>query len=232
MGDQREQEQVEPGLAVCVAEMYVQFNINENLIDLREKEEIEPNIKSDGCVNFRMRSECDQEQCVNQKDIRIMGRTKHYYYSLDFDVSSCKLIIRLKPNDMKNYSGVQFEFDITTDLVQKQKRAIFKDQHFMDVNVINELAQRYRDKDLYHTGKYYTVKIDNLCNWGADIILFIRDINDSLNEDTLVFLTDGQEYVHDKIQALHKGIDNLIFMIVDNIIIGYQSQNRTMMCTP
>ncbi|KAA6398925.1 MAG: hypothetical protein EZS28_005545 [Streblomastix strix] len=40
------------------------------------------------------------------------------------------------------------------------------------------------------TGKYYTPTIDLDRNWGTDIILIIRDINDSLQEDTLVFMTD------------------------------------------
>ncbi|KAA6369501.1 MAG: hypothetical protein EZS28_034971, partial [Streblomastix strix] len=43
---------------------------------------------------------------------------------------------------------IKFEFDITTDLVQKQKRSMFKDQYFMDIEVANELALAYRDKDV------------------------------------------------------------------------------------
>ncbi|KAA6336545.1 MAG: hypothetical protein EZS28_052868, partial [Streblomastix strix] len=42
---------------------------------------------------------------------------------------------------------IKFEFDITTELVQKQKRSMFKDQYFMDIEVANELALAYRDKD-------------------------------------------------------------------------------------
>ncbi|KAA6394796.1 MAG: hypothetical protein EZS28_009677 [Streblomastix strix] len=127
---------------------------------------------------------------------------------------------------------IKFEFDITTELVQKQKRSMFKDQHFMDVEVANDLAQAYRDKDLNPIGKYYTPTIDLDRNWGTDVIRFIREINDSLQEDTLVFLTDRQKYVYDKIQALPKGIDSIGFMIANNTVIDDESQNQTMLCTP
>ncbi|KAA6375137.1 MAG: hypothetical protein EZS28_029339 [Streblomastix strix] len=165
---------------------------------------------------------------------------------------------------------IKFEFDITTDLVQKQKRSMFKDQYFMDIEVANELALAYRDKDvkqlkrllrkrklsiltdtqiiksfqenfIYFTrlikqlnpiGKYYTPTIDLDRNWGTDIIPFIRDINDSVQDDTLVFLTDRQKYVYDKIQALPKGIDSIGLMIANNTVIDDESQNQTMMCTP
>ncbi|KAA6383112.1 MAG: hypothetical protein EZS28_021361 [Streblomastix strix] len=127
---------------------------------------------------------------------------------------------------------IKFEFDITTDLVQKQKRSMFKDQHFMDIEVANELALAYRDKDLNPIGKYYTPTIDLDRNWGTDVIRFIREINDSLQEDTLVFLTDRQKYVYDKIQALPKGIDSIGLMIANNTVIDDESQNQTMLCTP
>ncbi|KAA6382056.1 MAG: hypothetical protein EZS28_022416 [Streblomastix strix] len=165
---------------------------------------------------------------------------------------------------------IKFEFDITTDLVQKQKRSMFKDQHFMDVEVANELAQPYKDRDvkqlkrllrkhklsiltdtqiiksfannfiyfirllkqLEPTGKYYMPTIDLDRNWGTDVILFIRDINDSIKQDTLVFLTDRQKYVYDKIQALPKGIDSIGLMIANNTVIDDESQSQTMLCTP
>ncbi|KAA6360660.1 MAG: hypothetical protein EZS28_043813 [Streblomastix strix] len=102
---------------------------------------------------------------------------------------------------------IKFEFDITTDLVQKQKRSMIKDQNFMDIEVANELALAYRDKD-------------------------VKEINDSVQDDTLVFLTDRQKYLYDKIQALPKGIDSIGLMIANNAVFGDESQNQTMMCTP
>ncbi|KAA6373498.1 MAG: hypothetical protein EZS28_030974 [Streblomastix strix] len=45
-------------------------------------------------------------------------------------------------------SGLMFDFDITTDLVKKQKKSMFNDQHFMDVEVAEEFAQPYIDKDV------------------------------------------------------------------------------------
>ncbi|KAA6371645.1 MAG: hypothetical protein EZS28_032827, partial [Streblomastix strix] len=81
-------------------------------------------------------------------------------------------------------------------------------------------------------GKYYTPTIDLERNWGTDVIRFIREINDSLQEDTLVFLTDRQKYVYDKIQALPKGIDSIGLMIANNTVVDDESQNQTMLCTP
>ncbi|KAA6402670.1 MAG: hypothetical protein EZS28_001800 [Streblomastix strix] len=49
---------------------------------------------------------------------------------------------------------IKFEFDITTELVQKQKKSMYKDQHFMDIEVANELAQPYRDKDVNSQSDY------------------------------------------------------------------------------
>ncbi|KAA6315703.1 MAG: hypothetical protein EZS28_055376 [Streblomastix strix] len=72
-----------------------------------------------------------------------------------------------------------------------------------------------------------TIDLDR--NWGTDIIPFIRDINDSIQDDTLVFLTDRQKYVYDKIQALPKGIDSIGLMIANYAVIGDESQNQTMM---
>ncbi|KAA6401724.1 MAG: hypothetical protein EZS28_002752 [Streblomastix strix] len=127
---------------------------------------------------------------------------------------------------------IKFEFDITTDLVQKQKRSMFKDQHFMDIEVANELALSYRDKDLNPIGKYFTPTIDLDRNWGTDVIRFIREINDSIQEITLVFFTGRQKYVYDKIQALLKGIDTIGFMVANNTVIDVESQNQTMLRTP
>ncbi|KAA6367362.1 MAG: hypothetical protein EZS28_037112 [Streblomastix strix] len=109
---------------------------------------------------------------------------------------------------------------------------MFKDQHFMDIKVANELAQSYRDKDLEPTGKYYMPTLDLECNWGIDAILLIRDINDSIKEDSLVFLTYRQKYVYDKIQALPKGIDSIGLMIANNTVIDDISKNQTMHYMP
>ncbi|KAA6383470.1 MAG: hypothetical protein EZS28_021001 [Streblomastix strix] len=84
--------------------------------------------------------------------------------------------------------------------------------------------------------QYYALDLDDNTNldrnWGTDIIPFIRDINDSVQDDTIVFLNDRQKYVYDKIQALPKGIDSIGLMIANNAVIGDESQNQTVMCTP
>ncbi|KAA6371439.1 MAG: hypothetical protein EZS28_033035 [Streblomastix strix] len=160
---------------------------------------------------------CDQ--CVHASEVEKL-----------IDLSMCASVQDRTPQN--DHPQRRFEFDITFDLVQKQKKSMFKDQHFMDIEVANELAQAYRDKDLNPIGKYYTPTIDLERNWGTDVIQFIREINDSLQEDTLVFLTDRQKYVYDKIQALPKGIDSIGLMIANNTVIDDESQNQTMLCTP
>ncbi|KAA6366451.1 MAG: hypothetical protein EZS28_038023 [Streblomastix strix] len=118
------------------------------------------------------------------------------------------------------------KFDIDQYMINK--RSMFKDQHFMDVEVAEEFAQPYKDKDLEPKGKYYMPTIDLERNWGTDVILFIRDINDSIKEDTLVFLTDRQKYVYDKIQALPKGIDSIGLMIANNTVIDDEKMEQNL----
>ncbi|KAA6344519.1 MAG: hypothetical protein EZS28_052234 [Streblomastix strix] len=62
MGDQREQEQVEAGIKVCVPVMNVQLNNNENLIDQREKEGIEGASSKIDKTNNRRKSTKDQKR--------------------------------------------------------------------------------------------------------------------------------------------------------------------------
>ncbi|KAA6361113.1 MAG: hypothetical protein EZS28_043360 [Streblomastix strix] len=165
---------------------------------------------------------------------------------------------------------MKVDINITTDLVQQQKRSMFKDQHFMDIEIAIEFVQPNKDNDekqlkrlmrkhklsiltdtqiiksfeysyiyfirllkqLDPIGKQYMPTIDLDRNWGTDVIQYIRNINDAIKEDTLVFLTDRQKFVYDKIQSLSKGIDSIGLMIVNNTVIGDDSQNQTMMCTP
>ncbi|KAA6371960.1 MAG: hypothetical protein EZS28_032511, partial [Streblomastix strix] len=62
MGDQREQEQVETGVTVCVPGMDVQFNNNEDLTDQREKEGIESINTKINQVNNGINSIKDQKR--------------------------------------------------------------------------------------------------------------------------------------------------------------------------
>ncbi|KAA6357214.1 MAG: hypothetical protein EZS28_047259, partial [Streblomastix strix] len=62
MGDQREQEQVETGLAICIPGMDVQLSNNENIIDQREKEGIESSSSKINKVNNGLKTPKDQKR--------------------------------------------------------------------------------------------------------------------------------------------------------------------------
>ncbi|KAA6315346.1 MAG: hypothetical protein EZS28_055434, partial [Streblomastix strix] len=61
MGDQREQEQVEAGVTVCVPGIDVQLNNNENLINQRQDERVESTSSKTDKANNGIKTEKDQK---------------------------------------------------------------------------------------------------------------------------------------------------------------------------
>ncbi|KAA6341394.1 MAG: hypothetical protein EZS28_052462, partial [Streblomastix strix] len=62
MGDQREQKQIEAGLAICVPGMVVQLSTNGDLVDQREKEGIEGDSSKIDKANNGIKAEKDKKR--------------------------------------------------------------------------------------------------------------------------------------------------------------------------
>ncbi|KAA6397695.1 MAG: hypothetical protein EZS28_006776 [Streblomastix strix] len=179
-----------------------------------------------------------QQTCFTHQEVQGIGRNnlcKRHYNEADAEI-----LLKKNVENTQNIVGFRYrkirqtpiiKSNTPENLLTRVKREVIRGEsnkkycyvdeavfHYNCPKIISKNLAELKQK-LNPIGKYYTLTLDVDRNWGTDVIRFIKEINDSLQGDALVFLTDRQKYVYDKIQALPKGIDSIGLMIANNAVI-------------